>query len=59
MLTVSGVDTGRWSCLGKPVAKMELNKIFVEVRSTQWPQYPTRESFLTTTDSSSADSTLR
>lgn len=37
-------DTGRWSCLGKPVAKMELNKIFVEV-STQWPQYPTRKSF--------------
>ncbi|KAK1826547.1 cytochrome P450 [Podospora conica] len=22
---------GRWSCLGKPVAKMELNKIFVEL----------------------------
>lgn len=24
---------GRWSCLGKPIALMELNKIFFEVRT--------------------------
>lgn len=28
---------GRWLCLGKPLAVMELNKIFVEVRSAMSP----------------------
>jgi cytochrome P450 len=28
---------GRWACAGKPVAFMELNKVFVEVRSIRYP----------------------
>jgi cytochrome P450 len=29
---------GRWGCLGKPVAYLELNKIFVEVSIPNFPR---------------------